>query len=92
MAIRVGDMQRDTIGFLFSIQCKIKSLTSFITVPFGPVNAQSLKFLAAPKPPGIKREEISFLSNLDIEIILPLAILEDSTNTFLFSLISSPFK
>ena len=47
-------MQRDTIGFLFSIQCKIKSLTSANTSASGPLKAQLLKFLAAPNPPGIK--------------------------------------
>ena len=46
------------------MQYKIKSLTSFRTVPFEPLKAQSLKFLADPKPPAITIDEIVFLFNV----------------------------
>ena len=91
LAISVGEMQRATIGFLFSTQYVIKSLTSCKTHPSVPAMAQLLKFLSAPNPPGITKEEISSLFNSESERISPLAILADSTNTFLVSFISSPF-
>ena len=55
----INSLNMETIGFVFSIQCKIKSFTSGNTLPSGPLKAQSLRFLAAPKPPGITNEDIA---------------------------------
>ena len=46
--------------------------------------------VATPKPPGIIRHSNFSYSIVDKSVILPLEILEDSINTFLFSFISFP--
>ena len=58
LAINVGEIHKETIGFSLLIQWLITCCTSSKTVESTPLNAQSLKFFAAPKPPTRTRELI----------------------------------
>ena len=88
----IGAMQVAAIGLLLFLNSfKTFSIYSstYISLPLKP---KSQKFLAAPKPPGKIKQSKSSTFNWFISIHYPLAILFDSTNIFLYSLVSSPFK
>ncbi len=68
----------------------ISFLNSGIISPFGPSKAHLVKFFAAPNPPGITSPSSKETFAELISLILPLAILADSSRTFLLSLVSSP--
>jgi len=89
-AIIAGAIQSAPIGFPHSLVSKTALTTSSFTCASAPWNATVERFLATPNPPGkIKPSKSTDLYSL-MSLIAPLAILADSTNTFLLSSVSSP--
>ena len=85
-AASIGAMQHKAIGFPDSLNSFKTLSTSGSTVISVPLKAKSLRFLAAPNPPGITKASMSDVAlRSESFSTAPRDILALSMSTFLFS-------